>query len=199
MDFGCGSKPYRSFFNVTEYVGVDFENEGHPHDNEVIDVYYDGKKLPFEAAAFDSILCSEVFEHVFNLEEILKELNRVLKMDGKMLVTCPFVWNEHEVPHDYARYTRFALESLLQKAGFEIVAYSKSGNFITTLFQLSALYFFNAFKGGWRKFFLFRWFYKIAFFFLPNVLGVICNKVLPRNETLYLNNVLVARKIANAG
>ena len=128
MDFGCGSKPYRSFFTVEEYIGVDFENEGHPHDNEQIDVFYDGKKLPFEDNRFDSILCSEVFEHIFNLEEILKELNRVLKPGGKILITCPFVWNEHEAPFDYARYTRFALESLITKTGYSNVEYSKAGN-----------------------------------------------------------------------
>ena len=43
LDFGCGSKPYQSLFNnVTEYVGVDYEGEGHSHVNEQVDVFYDG-------------------------------------------------------------------------------------------------------------------------------------------------------------
>ena len=197
MDFGCGSKPYRSFFTVTEYIGVDFENEGHPHENEQIDVFYDGKNLPFENERFDSVLCSEVFEHIFNLDEILKEINRVMKKDGRLLITCPFVWNEHEVPYDYARYTKFALQSLLSQNGFEVVEYSKSGNFIIVICQLITLYFFNAFKGIWKKIFLFRWFYKFAFFLIPNVTGIILQKILPKNDTLYLNNVLVARKISD--
>lgn len=46
LDFGCGSKPYRSLFNVKEYIGVDYMNEGHPHENEQIDIFYDGKKSP---------------------------------------------------------------------------------------------------------------------------------------------------------
>ena len=198
MDFGCGSKPYRSFFSVNEYIGVDYENEGHPHHNEQIDVFYDGKSLPFADEEFESVLCSEVFEHVFNLDDILKEINRVMKPGGKMIVTCPFVWNEHEVPYDYARYTRFALKSLLEKNGFEIIEYSKAGNFITAVTQLITLYFFNAFKGIWRKFFLFRWIYKILFFLLPNIMGRILQKILPLNQTLYLNNVLVARKMVHA-
>ena len=40
LDFGCGSKPYSSLFKVDEYNGVDFENEGHPHDNEQIDIFF---------------------------------------------------------------------------------------------------------------------------------------------------------------
>ena len=53
MDFGCGSKPYKSLFNVEEYLGVDYYNEGHPHENEQIDVFYDGKNLPFPDNYFD--------------------------------------------------------------------------------------------------------------------------------------------------
>src|SRR6476646_7017983 len=96
MDFGCGQKPYRSLFSVDDYVGVDFENPGHPHLNESIDVFYDGKTLPFLDGQFDSIFSSEVFEHVFNIDDILKELNRVLKINGLILITCPFAFCEHE-------------------------------------------------------------------------------------------------------
>ena len=141
MDFGSGSKPYRSLFKVEEYVAVDFYNEGHPHDNEQIDIFYDGKQLPFSDSHFDSVLCSEVFEHIFNLEEILKEINRVMKPEGKILITCPFSWNEHEVPHDFARYTQFALHDILKRNGFQIINFQKTGNFITTITQLWILYF----------------------------------------------------------
>src|SRR5687767_14503304 len=72
MDFGCGSKPYKSIFTVNEYIGVDYDNPGHPHNNEQIDVFYDGKTLPFPDNHFDSICSAEVVEHIFNLPEILK-------------------------------------------------------------------------------------------------------------------------------
>ena len=90
MDFGCGSKPYKSLFDVKEYIGVDFNGEGHSHENEQIDVFYDGKKLPFPDNYFDSVFSTEVFEHVFNLEEIIPEIKRVMKPGAKILVTCPF-------------------------------------------------------------------------------------------------------------
>lgn len=197
MDFGCGSKPYRSIFHVTEYIGVDFENEGHPHDNEQIDVYYDGKHLPFEDESFDSVLCSEVIEHVFNLSATLNEINRVMKTGGNILITCPFVWNEHEVPLDYARYTRFALRDILGKSGFEITHYSKSGNFITTLTQLKVMYFYTAFGKLWYKHFVSRVLFKFLFVLIPNSMGLLLNKLYPFNDTLYLNNVLVAKKISS--
>ena len=77
LDFGCGSKPYQSLFEVDEYIGIDYENPGHSHANEHIDVFYDGKKIPFPDATFDSVLATEVFEHVFYLEDTLKEIHRV--------------------------------------------------------------------------------------------------------------------------
>lgn len=195
LDFGCGSKPYRSFFVVDEYIGIDYENEGHPHDNEQIDVFYDGKSIPFHDEYFDSVLCSEVFEHVFNLDEIVLELNRVMKKGGKILITCPFVWNEHEVPHDYARYTQFALRSILQKGGFEIIDYSKSGNFITSIFQLWVLYCHTVIYPRANRFFLLRWVYKFTFVLVPNLTGKLMNVIFPENKSFYLNNIILAKKI----
>lgn len=194
LDFGCGSKPYESLFQVDEYIGMDYYNEGHPHENEMIDVFYDGKTFPFEDQHFDSVLCSEVIEHIFNLPEILLELNRVLKKDGQVLFTCPFVWNEHEVPFDYARYSRFALKSLLENAGFEIISFEKAGNYRLAITQLKVLYNYNHAKKIMGNFFLMRWFYKSFFVFLPNACGLFLNSILPNDETLYLNNVVLARK-----
>jgi SAM-dependent methyltransferase len=141
MDFGCGSKPYKSLFsNITEYIGVDYDSPGHPHTNEQIDVLYDGKHLPFPDNHFDSIFTTEVFEHIFNLPEILKELNRVLKPGGKILITCPFAICEHEVPNDFARYTSFAMKYMLEQNNFSVLHLDKTGNSVETIWQLRLMY-----------------------------------------------------------
>lgn len=195
MDFGCGSKPYRKLFNVESYVGVDFQNEGHPHNNEQIDIFYDGKKIPLPDAQFDSVLSSEVFEHIFNLDEILKEIHRVMKTGGKLLLTCPFVWNEHEVPYDYARYSRFALEDIMVKNGFKIISFHKSGNFISSIFQLHNLYWFTIFHRKKNRSLIIRWLYKLFIILPTNVLGSIFSSILPFNDSLYLNNILLVKKL----
>lgn len=116
LDFGCGSKPYKSLFtNVQQYVGLDFENLGHSHANEQIDFFYDGKNIPFSDETFDSVFTSEVFEHVFNLEQIIPEIYRVIKKGGNILITCPFAICEHETPNDYARYSSYGLKHLMEK------------------------------------------------------------------------------------
>ena len=194
LDFGCGSKPYKSLFTYTEYIGLDFDNPGHPHDNEEIDIFYDGKRIPLEDNSIDGVLCSEVFEHVFNLEHILKEINRVMKPGAHILITCPFVWKEHEEPYDYARYTLFALEDLLTKNNFEKVVLDKGGNFADTLSQLNTLFFFDKFSGKAHKYGFTKKLFYSAFIPFLNLSGIIFGKLFKGNTKLYLNNIVVFRK-----
>ncbi|MFN5335209.1 MAG: class I SAM-dependent methyltransferase [Bacteroidota bacterium] len=194
LDFGCGSKPYRNLVVCESYTGVDFENEGHPHDNEMIDVFYDGKSLPFKSEHFDSILCTEVFEHIFDLSETVRELNRVLKKGGNILITCPFVWKEHELPYDAARYTLFAIEHLMVKHGFRKVEVNKSGSFYETIIQLKILLYYDKFYPFVKKTTLLRIPYKIFFILIPNLCSVLFKKFFRKDVQLYLNNVAVYQK-----
>jgi len=198
MDFGCGSKPYQSLFtNVTEYIGLDYAGEGHSHEQESIDVYYDGKTIPFENETFDSVLSSEVFEHLFALQQLLPEIARVTKKGGKFLITCPFVWEEHEIPVDYARYTRFALQDMLEKNGFEIEVIDKNGHFLSALHQLFVLYIHDHWLHKvwfFSKLSLFRKLIRhIAVPFL-NVAFRLLEPILPKSDKLYLNTIVLARK-----
>ena len=195
MDFGCGSKPYRTLFTACdEYVGVDVEISGHSHRNESIDIFYDGKKLPLPSARFDHVFSSEVFEHVFNLPEILPELHRVLKENGTLFITCPFVWPEHERPYDFARYTSFGIQHLLRSHGFEIVEQSKTGNLIEVLAQqIIYLIYLVLPKKPLPLYLLLH-----QIFILP-IVGVttLFNWLVPRKHwrmESYHNNIILARK-----
>lgn len=198
LDFGCGAKPYKNLFtNVTEYIGLDYVGEGHNHINEDIDFYYDGKTLPFENETFDCIFSSEVFEHVFNLSEILHELSRVVKKDGTILFTCPFVWEEHEIPVDYARYTQFALNDLLQKSGFEVKTVDKSGDFITVIHQLFILYLNYHWLNRvsfFSRFLLFKKVIRQIVVPLLNYLFYTFRPLWPKVQYLYFNNIIIAQK-----
>ena len=199
MDFGCGQKPYYNLFSPKEYIGVDYNNPGHPHDNEAIDVYYDGKTLPFQNDHFDSIFSSEVFEHIFNLPEILKELNRVLKKDGLMLITCPFAFCEHEVPNDFARYTSFAMKHLLTQNGFEIVTQLKTGNSIEAISQLQLTYIHQHITPIVRKVPVVRSIFRFFTYSIINISALLLGRILPGGKDLYLNNVILCRKAQNVG
>jgi SAM-dependent methyltransferase len=194
LDFGCGRKPYEKLFHVQEYVGIDIEQSGHDHRLSKVDVYFDGRTIPFPDATFDSLFCSEVLEHVFNPDDVLPEINRVLKNGARALITVPFCWNEHEVPFDFARYSSFGITHLLEKHGFRIVELKKSGNFARVNFQLWALYFFELFKKYKRTGYVLS-----LIFIVPiNILGSVFLLLFPTNRSLYFNNIILAEKIKRA-
>lgn len=191
LDFGCGNKPYSHLFKANEYIGVDIENTtGHDTRFQKPDVYYDGITIPFNDSHFDTIFCSEVLEHVPNIDLILDELNRVLKPGGKMLITVPFCWNEHEIPFDFRRFSSFGLKTIFENRGYEILNYHKTGNFIEVIFQLRILYLYETVKRlGFLGFALI-----FPFVSLLNICGIIFGMLLPKNYSLYFNNVIVVKK-----
>ncbi|HKP31957.1 MAG TPA: class I SAM-dependent methyltransferase, partial [Chitinophagaceae bacterium] len=155
-----------------------------------VDVYFDGKHLPFPDGHFDSLFCSEVLEHIFDPDDALTEMHRVLKPGATALFTVPFCWNEHEVPYDYARYSSFGVKHLIEKNGFEVVELRKAGNFARVIFQLWALYFFELFRKIGRAGYILS-----LLFILPiNVIGSILLIFLPRSNSLYFNNIILARR-----
>lgn len=195
IDFGCGSKPYKSLFiNASSYLGVDIEISGHAHTNEQIDIYYDGKHLPFENNSVTSIFAAEVFEHIFNIEEIIPELHRVMKPGANLLITCPFVWPEHEKPYDFARYTSFGIRHLLEKNNFIIEEQVKTGNFIETIAQLIMflLYCYIP-KKPYILYLLLHQIFILPIIIITIVLNTILPKKIKRND-LYINNVILAVK-----
>jgi len=192
LDFGCGSKPYKDLFNVEKYIGIDVIGKGHSHEKEPIDIYFDGKILPFKDEVFDAIFSSEVFEHIFNLNEVLCELIRVLKKDGTILITVPFVWDEHEIPYDFGRYSSYGIKFLLEKHGFKIVKLLKSTKYLETVFQLWILYIY--YKLYTRNKYL-NIIINILFISPFTILGIVVSAILPNSNSLYHNNIILAKKI----
>lgn len=193
LDFGCGRKPYRACFTgATGYVGVDLARSGHDHATSQVDVFYDGKVLPFGDGTFDAVFTSEVLEHVFEPDAALEELGRVLRAGGLLLVTVPFAWNEHEAPFDYGRYTSFGLAHLLGRHGFEVLDQRKSGHFVQVLFQLAALYVHERFRHLPSR--SIRLVVGMPLIAALSLLGALLGAVLPRDRSLYFNNVVLLRK-----
>lgn len=192
LDVGCGQKPYRKLFNVVEYIGIDIDQSGHDHKNEDIDVFYDGRVIPFSNEYFDSIISNQVLEHVFNPNEHLSEINRVLKFNGRFLLTVPFMWDEHEQPYDYARYSSFGLRFLLEQHGFLIIEQRKSVSDIRAIFQMINVYLFKKtlqIRKGY-----FRHIVTLIINAPVNLLGVLFGLIFPNNFDLYLDNVIIAKK-----
>ena len=190
LDVGCGSKPYQSLYGSSEYIGLEYDT---PENRSIknADFFYDGTSFPFDNSSFDSVVLNQVFEHVFNPDNFLDEVLRILKKDGKLFLTIPFVWDEHEQPVDYARYSSFGIKSILEKHGFEILEQRKSVQDVRVIFQLLNLYIFKKLvtNNGLLNQLM------ILLLISPlNILGSLLNLLLPSNVDLYLDNIVLARK-----
>lgn len=136
LDVGCGSKPYASLFvNCSSYIGLEYDST-RSRSLSAADVFYDGTVFPFPDDSFDVVFTSQTLEHVFTPMKFLREVSRVLKPGGVLLLAVPFAWPEHEAPIDYGRYTSFGLSSLLSSEGFEVLAQTKTRSGISALGQL---------------------------------------------------------------
>lgn len=140
LDVGCGIKPYETILCPfgSEYVGIDYEVTATPAGRpwSRADVYGDCHDMPFEAAAFDTVVCTQVLEHVKEPRQLLGEMFRVLRPGGVMILSVPMTWPDHEEPYDFYRYTRYGVEYLVKGVGFEIVELHQRGNLPITLVQL---------------------------------------------------------------
>ena len=121
--------------------------------------------------------------------------NYLDKHRGVFLMTVPFVWDEHEQPYDYARYSSFGLKYILAENGFEIMEHRKSNNGIEVIFQLINDYLYKVIMTENAYFNLLI----IILLMAPiNMSGLILSKLLPRNNDLYLDNIVLAKKIKDA-
>jgi len=146
LDIGCGKMPYKEVLlrpqgHADKYLGLDldipatdFYSKARP------DLLWDGKTIPLAEDSVDSAMLTEVLEHCFNPAMVLKETFRVLKKDGYLFITVPFLWPLHDVPYDEYRYTPFSLEKLLKNAGFKNVSIKSLGGWNASLGQMLALW-----------------------------------------------------------
>jgi SAM-dependent methyltransferase len=138
LDAGAGRSPYRKYFAHARYEAADFA--ALPMDYAPLDYVCELTDIPVEDGRFDRVLFNQVLEHLPEPGRALAELHRVLKPGGLIFCSVPLFFAEHQIPHDYYRYTRFALRRLFDEAGFEIVRISwLEGYFGTVAYQFQVM------------------------------------------------------------
>jgi SAM-dependent methyltransferase len=136
IDYGCGNMPYASWLrpHAESLLGVDVaqSSEG------VVDVVIEaGEALPFEDGSLDFVTCTQVLEHVQDPHWHLAEMSRVLKVGGVILLTLPFVWEQHEIPHDYYRFTEFGVRHLASENDLRVAELEPGGGMIECVAQIA--------------------------------------------------------------
>jgi len=145
-DIGCGEKPYREMAApfVTEHVGIDHESS--LHDRAEVDIVGSAYKIPIASEYFDTIICTDVLEHLEEPSDAIAEAKRILKRGGFAIYTVPFFWHLHEEPRDFYRYSKYGLKHLFEKNGFEILELKALSGFFVTFGQ-ELCYFLVQFRG----------------------------------------------------
>lgn len=136
IDIGCGVKPYKDMLShlVSEHIGVDHHIT--VHDKSNIDLFGTAYSIPAEGNTFDSAICTAVLEHLEEPEQAIRECHRVLKPGGYAIYSVPFIWHLHEQPRDFFRYSKYGLQYLFEKAGFEVIEVRPLSGFAVTFIQL---------------------------------------------------------------
>jgi len=115
LDYGAKDSPYKKLFKAKSisFHTADFKNTGEC----MIELNDDGT-IPVDSNSYDTVISSQVLEHVEDVQLYLSEIKRVLKNDGRLLISTHGYWKFHPDPHDYWRWTREGLIKTLKMNGF---------------------------------------------------------------------------------
>lgn len=131
IDLGCGERPYEEWLLQygNTYLGVDWSETLHALRADIVADL--SKPLPLDDNVADTVVSFSVLEHLFRPQQLLAEAYRLLRPGGSLLLQVPFMWGVHEAPHDYYRFTPYALTSMGREANFDEVIVSPQGGYWT--------------------------------------------------------------------
>ena len=137
-DLGCGEVPLFAMYRdlVSDVVCVDWP--GSFHDAKHVDIFADlNEPLDLEPNSFDTIIASDVLEHLHAPQQLFDSAAQALGPGGRLIIGVPFLYWIHEAPYDFHRYTSFALEHMTKAAELEVVSISPFGGAPEVLFDIA--------------------------------------------------------------
>lgn len=197
LDVGSGNSAITRFIQASNYlVRSDYPVVSVRYKNAP-DVYLDARELPFKAGSFDRVFLFEVLEHINEFELAIKEVERILAVDGEIYISMPFLYPEHDAPFDFQRLSRYGLKSYLDKYSFDMVDDVKMGSATETIFMLMNLYFLMLFSELEKRIGF------LAVLLIPlvailclasNMTAFLLNIILPDLPQIYIGRFIRARK-----
>lgn len=194
LDFGCGTGPYKELLvNMRSYTGLEYDTPEN-RAGKSADIFYDGVTIPCEGASFDGLLATQSLEHIPNPERIAAEWARVLRPGGKILLTVPFMWPEHEMPYDFRRYTSSGLKNLLEEHGFKVLEHRRLLSDCRAPAQIFLAWLYDSVRFGQRSSVV--RYLLTALLFAPTALFATALAALfPKTSNTYLDNLILAERI----
>ncbi len=139
LDLGCGKVPLYGIYKeyVADNTCVDWGHTTHKSDH--LDLETDlNQPIPLPDAGFDTILVTDVLEHIATPDPLWAEMTRLLAAGGKIILGVPFLYGIHEEPHDYHRYTEYKLRMMCEQNGLEVVSLESYGGIPEVILDLVA-------------------------------------------------------------
>jgi SAM-dependent methyltransferase len=139
LDAGAGQCRYKPLFAHTSYHAQDFaqyEGSGDGPLQETwnyapLDYVCDITQIPVEDGSFDTVLCTEVLEHVPDPISALRELCRVTREGGSLILSAPLGSGVHQEPyHFYGGFSPYFYEKFLNEFGCEVVEIKPIGGLL---------------------------------------------------------------------
>jgi SAM-dependent methyltransferase len=149
LDAGAGEARHRKYFRRGRYVALDSGSGDSAWDYSRLDIRGDLESIPLRTDSVDYILCMVVLEHTRNPRQVLLEFARVLKPEGVLVMLVPFLWEEHQAPHDYFRFTQYGVRLLFESSPFRLTVMTPIGGFFRLCARRS-VNLLSFFQGGWR-------------------------------------------------
>lgn len=161
-DLGCGYAPMYQYYKkyAEKVICIDWEKS--EHKNKILDIRCNlSEALPLEDESVDTVILSDVLEHIFKPEFLLREIHRVLSPGGALLLNVPFIYPEHEKPYDYFRYTEFFYRKIAGELDFGLAVIKRVGGEREVIMTLLGKYMENYLGIGSIK--LIEWLNKRAY------------------------------------
>lgn len=139
LDLGCGELPFYALYaqRVSSVTAVDWSHA--QARVNYLDYEMDlNKPLDLESNTYNTILLSDVLEHIRRPEALIQEMHRILKADGHVILNIPFMYKVHDAPYDYYRYTQFCLQSMFEDNNFQQVVLIPTGGIFDVIADLLA-------------------------------------------------------------
>jgi len=133
IDIGAGELKYKKYFKHCDYKSQDLGVGDSNWDFSQIDIKSSAYEIPEKDASFDYVLCTQVLEHLEFPEKAFAEFGRLLKIGGKLILTAPLGFGEHQIPYDFFRYTKNGLKSLGNRSNFKLVYIKPHGGIFINL------------------------------------------------------------------
>lgn len=168
LDAGAGEGRHREQFSTGRYIALDSGFGDPDWDYSKLDILGDLEHLPVREKSVDRVLCMVVLEHTRNPGRVIAEFGRVLKDGGRLHLIVPFLWEEHQGPNDFFRFTRHGVRLLFEGLPFRIDTLQPMGG-IFWVCARRCINMLGHFQGGWR------W---IAFVILLPLFGLILPLIL---------------------